>query len=54
MMVFVRGRRTGALYFLMVAIAAAVDADAFSIGNDGLRRLIGPGRFSTSHDEADR
>jgi hypothetical protein len=53
-MVFVRGRRTGRLYFLIVAIAAAVDADEFSRGNEGFRRLIGPGRFSTSHDEADR
>ncbi len=54
MMVVVRGRRTGGLYFLIVAIAAAVDAEEFSTGNDGLRRFIGPGRFSTSHDEADR
>ena len=49
-----RGRRAGGVYFLIVAIAVAVDADELSIGSDGLRRLIGPGRFSVSHEEADR
>ena len=53
-MVVVRGRRTGGVYFLMVAIAMAVDVEEFSIGNEGFKRLIGPGRFSTSQDEADR
>lgn len=53
-MVFVRGRRTSGVYFLIVAIAIAVDAEGVSIGNEGFKRLIGPGRFSTSQDEADR
>lgn len=48
------GRRTGGVYFLIVAIAEAVDEEDASIGNDGLRRLNGPGRFSTSQEEADR
>lgn len=53
-MAVVRGRRTGGVYFLIVAIAMAVDVEDVSIGNDGFKRLIGPGRFSTSQDEADR
>jgi hypothetical protein len=53
-MIVVRGRRIGGLYFFIVAIAAAVDAEDVSTGNEGFRRFIGPGRFSTSHDEADR
>jgi len=47
-----KGRRTGGGYFLIVAIATAVDGDdgeEFSFGKEGLRRFIGPGRFSTSH-----
>lgn len=49
-----RGRRTMGGYFFTVAIAAAVEGEECSTDTDGLRRLIGPGRFSTSHDEADR
>ena len=48
------GRRAGGVYFFIVAIAEAVDADELSTGSEGLRRLIGPGRFSVSHEEADR
>jgi hypothetical protein len=49
-----RGRRTGGVYFFIVAIAVAVDEEAVSTGIDGLRRLMGPGRFSTSQEDADR
>ena len=50
------GRRTGGVYFFIVAIAVAVDDDDGkpSIGNEGLSRLTGPGRFSVSQEEADR
>jgi hypothetical protein len=48
------GRRTGMDCFFIVAIAAAVDDEEVSTENEGLRRFIGPGRFSTSHEEADR
>ena len=48
------GRRAGGVYFLIVAIADAVDAEELSIGREGLSRLMGPGRFSVSQEEAER
>lgn len=52
--VMIKGRRTGGGYFLIVAIAATVAGGDVSLGDEGFRRLIGPGRFSESHDDADR
>ena len=49
-----KGRRTTGGCFFTVAMAAAVEGEECSADSDGLRRLIGPGRFSTSQDDAER
>lgn len=49
-----RARRTDGGYFFSVATAVTPDGADCSTIVEGFKRLIGPGRFSTSHDDADR